>query len=84
MMKDYTVLDGMITNQSAVLKAAYDRGYAHGLTDGAEKTTSEMSKAERKNYDKGYMEGYKAGVQVGMENKAVVNSPKSKLKLLFT
>ena len=84
MMKDYTVLDGMITNQSAVLKAAYDRGYTHGLADGIDKTTFEMSKKDRKDYDKGYMEGYKAGVQVGMENKAIVNSPKRKLKMLFT
>lgn len=82
MMKDYTVLDGMITNQSAVLKAAYDRGYAHGLADGIERTTSEMKKADRKNYDKGYMEGYKAGVQVSMENKAIT-TPKNKLRMLF-
>lgn len=84
MMKDYTVLDGMITNQSAVLKAAYERGYAHGVVDGRDKATSEISKTDRKDYDKGYLDGYKAGVQAGMDNKAVTSSPKRKLKMLFT
>ena len=48
MMKDYTVLDGTITNQSAVLKAAYERDYSHGVVDGRDKATSEISKADRK------------------------------------
>ena len=47
MMKDYTVLDGMINNQGAVLKAAYDRGYTHVLADGIERATTETSKEKR-------------------------------------
>lgn len=79
-MKDYTVLDGMITNQSSVLKAAYERGYSHGFMDGKEKALSE----NKKDYDVGYLKGYEAGVQAGMKNKAIVDKPKGKLKMLFT
>ena len=79
-MKDYTILDGMITNQSAVLKAAYERGYTHGLADGKEKALFEG----KKDYDKGYLKGYEAGVQAAMQNQAVVDKPRGKLKMLFT
>lgn len=61
MVKDYTVLDGMINNQSTVLKAAYDRGYAHGVTDGKDSMASVSVKHAREEYDRGYTEGWSAG-----------------------
>ena len=84
MIKDYTVLDGMISNQSAVLKAAYDRGYTHGIADGIEKSVQEINKKDRKDYNKGYLDGYNAGVQAVLDGKVVVNNRNSKIRMLFS
>ena len=68
MVKDYTVLDGMITNQAAVLKAAYDRGYSHGEADGKDSMASVVAKEIRDNYDEGFNKGYEAGSAAVMEH----------------
>ena len=68
MTKDYTVLDGMITNQAAVIKAAYDRGYSHGVADGENSMQSELVRQCRAEYDKGYHAGYTAGSDAVMEH----------------
>ena len=64
MVKDYTVLDGMINNQGAVLKAAYDRGYVHGMADGKDSMASKLIT----NYDDGFRKGFQAGSDAVMEN----------------
>ena len=68
MVKDYTVLDGMINNQTAVLKAAYDRGYAHGMIDGKDSMTSVVVKEARERYDEGFRMGYSSGSDAVMEH----------------
>ena len=68
MLKDYTVLDGMINNQVAVLKAAYDRGYSHGLADGKDSMASAVVKINREKYDEGFNNGYEAGSTAVIEN----------------
>ena len=71
MRKDYTTLDGMITNQAAVLKAAYDRGYSHGVVDGEERKNSELSTEK---YNEGFRKGFMAGLDAAMED--IVQSDK--------
>ena len=68
MVKDYTVLDGMISNQTNVLKAAYERGYAHGVIDGKDSFASVLAKASKEKYDDGFHDGYSAGSDAVMEN----------------
>ena len=68
MVKDYTVLDGMINNQASVLKDAYDRGYVHGMADGKDSMASEVVRQSREKYDEGFKEGYTAGSDAVMEH----------------
>ena len=68
MVKDYTVLDGMTNNQRAVLKAAYDRGYEHGIVDGKDSMASASAKHAKEEYDRGFNDGWAGGSDAVMEN----------------